>query len=59
MSPWVGAFKLVGGVTQDGEKEKVIQAAAGISFSLVLTESGKGTSGPVLCYFSLSVYCDI
>jgi hypothetical protein len=30
------------GITRDGEKEKAIQATAGVTFSLVLTESGKG-----------------
>ncbi len=30
-----------------GVKEKVVQAAAGITFSVVLTESGKGEGFPV------------
>jgi hypothetical protein len=42
--PEVGAFKLVNGIVRDGEREKVVQATAGISFSIVLTESGKGMS---------------
>lgn len=47
------------GITRDGEKEKVVQAAAGISFSLVLTESGKGTSVRNPCCFSLGVNREI
>lgn len=40
--PEVGGFKMVNGIsTRDGDKEKVVQAAVGISFSIVLTESGK------------------
>ncbi|KAG6844806.1 hypothetical protein H0H87_003632 [Tephrocybe sp. NHM501043] len=39
--PEVTSFKLVTGISHGGEKERVIKASAGVSFSLVLTESGK------------------
>ncbi|KAI0741335.1 RCC1/BLIP-II [Daedaleopsis nitida] len=39
--PEVQAFKLVNGPKLNGAKEKVVKAAAGITFSVVLTESGK------------------
>jgi hypothetical protein len=45
----VGAFKQVYGIGRDGEKERAVQVAAGISFSLVLTESGKGMSHLFRC----------
>ncbi|GJE93212.1 RCC1/BLIP-II protein [Phanerochaete sordida] len=37
----VTKFKLIDGPTHAGNQEKVITAAAGLNFSLVLTESGK------------------
>ncbi|OJT07597.1 Protein RCC2 -like protein [Trametes pubescens] len=39
--PQISTFKLVNGPKLGGVKEKVVQAAAGITFSVVLTESGK------------------
>ena len=42
MCPEIQAFKLVNGPKLGGAKEKVVKAAAGITFSVVLTESGKG-----------------
>jgi hypothetical protein len=52
--PEVGAFKQVNGIAREGERETVIQAAAGISFSVVLTESGRGMSVPNLLLYSES-----
>lgn len=40
--PEVTSFKLGHAPRVNGNKEAVIQAAAGITFSLVLTESGRG-----------------
>lgn len=45
--PQISTFKLVNGPKLGGVKEKVVQAAAGITFSVVLTESGKGKHSPV------------
>ncbi|TBU47473.1 RCC1/BLIP-II [Dichomitus squalens] len=39
--PEIPSFRLVNGPKFSGQKEKVVKAAAGITFSLVLTESGK------------------
>ncbi|KAF5379474.1 hypothetical protein D9615_006654 [Tricholomella constricta] len=39
--PEVTSFKLVTGIAHGGEKEHVVKASAGVTFSLVLTESGK------------------
>ncbi|KAH9847327.1 RCC1/BLIP-II [Lenzites betulinus] len=39
--PEIPSFKLVNGPKLGGVKEKVVKAAAGVTFSLVLTESGK------------------
>lgn len=46
-------------VTHGGNKEHVVQASAGITFSLVLTDTGKGTcctrtsfAIPLICYQS-------
>ncbi|KAF8075359.1 regulator of chromosome condensation 1/beta-lactamase-inhibitor protein II [Lyophyllum atratum] len=39
--PEVTSFKLVNGIVHNGEKEHVIKASAGVTFSLVLTASGK------------------
>ncbi|KAI0358134.1 RCC1/BLIP-II [Trametes cingulata] len=39
--PEISSFKLVNGPKLGGVKEKVVQAAAGVTFSVVLTESGK------------------
>ncbi|CDO70139.1 hypothetical protein BN946_scf184783.g23 [Trametes cinnabarina] len=39
--PEISSFKLANGPKLGGEKEKVVKAAAGITFSLVLTQSGK------------------
>lgn len=39
--PEIAKFKLIDGPTHAGNQEKVIKAAAGLNFSLVLTESGK------------------
>ncbi|KAF8888101.1 RCC1/BLIP-II [Infundibulicybe gibba] len=39
--PEVTSFKLVHGISHGGNKEHVIKAAAGVTFSIVLTESGK------------------
>jgi alpha-tubulin suppressor-like RCC1 family protein len=38
----ISSFKLVDGPKSNGKKENVIKAAVGISFSLVLTDTGKG-----------------
>lgn len=40
--PEISSFKMVNGPKLGGAKEKVVKAAAGITFSVVLTESGKG-----------------
>ena len=40
--PEIQTFKQVNGPKLGGAKEKVVKAAAGITFSVVLTESGKG-----------------
>lgn len=45
--PQISTFKLVNGPKLGGVKEKVVQAAAGITFSVVLTESGKGEHSSV------------
>ncbi|KAI0640772.1 RCC1/BLIP-II [Trametes meyenii] len=39
--PEISSFKQVNGPKLGGTKEKVVQAAAGVTFSVVLTESGK------------------
>jgi len=41
-------------MTHDGERERVVQAAAGITFSIILTESGKGVS--VSIWYRLSIH---
>jgi hypothetical protein len=38
----ISSFKLVDGPKSNGKKENVIKAAAGITFSIVLTDTGKG-----------------
>ena len=38
----ISSFKLVDGPKSNGKRENVVKAAAGITFSLVLTSSGKG-----------------
>lgn len=43
--PEITSFKLGYAPRVNGNKEAVVQAAAGITFSLVLTESGRGTWG--------------
>lgn len=51
---------MVNGIsTRDGDKEKVVQAAVGISFSIVLTESGKGMSVHTWIRFCLFVHVDL
>ena len=40
--PEVTKFKMIDGPEYQGAKEKVVQAAAGLTFSLVLTEGGRG-----------------
>ncbi|KIM60123.1 hypothetical protein SCLCIDRAFT_16396 [Scleroderma citrinum Foug A] len=40
-SPQILAFKTVDGPYLDGKRQRVVKAAAGITFSIVLTESGK------------------
>ncbi|EEB96878.1 hypothetical protein MPER_03907, partial [Moniliophthora perniciosa FA553] len=40
-SAQVGGFKQISGLDIDGESEHAIMASAGISFSLILTRSGK------------------
>lgn len=47
--PEISEFQPVS-VTHGGKKERVIKASAGITFSIVLSESGKGHS---LCPFHL------
>ncbi|GLB41420.1 putative regulator of chromosome condensation (RCC1) repeat [Lyophyllum shimeji] len=39
--PEVTSFKLITGISHNGEKERVVKASAGVTFSIVLTESGK------------------
>ncbi|KAF8655946.1 hypothetical protein AX16_002853 [Volvariella volvacea WC 439] len=39
--PEVPAFKAVVGISHQGNKEEVVQAAAGVTFSIILTRSGK------------------
>ncbi|KAJ7594389.1 regulator of chromosome condensation 1/beta-lactamase-inhibitor protein II [Mycena floridula] len=39
--PEISSFKLVAGLSHNGSTEEAIDASAGISFSLVLTKSGK------------------
>lgn len=39
-------------MTHGGNKERVVKATAGITFSLVLTDTGKGTCVPSLSPFS-------
>ncbi|THG99799.1 hypothetical protein EW026_g2605 [Hermanssonia centrifuga] len=39
--PEVTKFKLVSGPKSDGNKDKVIKAAAGLNFSLILTDTGR------------------
>ncbi|KAJ7173734.1 regulator of chromosome condensation 1/beta-lactamase-inhibitor protein II [Mycena filopes] len=41
VSPDVPAFKLVNVVSEGGGKERVVKATAGVTFSVVLTDSGK------------------
>ena len=40
--PEMTSFKLITGISHHGNREKVIKASAGVNFSVVLTESGKG-----------------
>ena len=47
--PEISEFQPVS-VTHGGKKEQVVKASAGVTFSIVLTESGKGHS---LCLFHL------
>ena len=46
MSPQIPAFKAVDGPYLDGKRQRVVKAAAGITFSIVLTENGKGMLWP-------------
>lgn len=46
----ISTFKLVDGPKSNGKKETVVKAAAGITFSIVLTDTGKGV---LLFYLSL------
>ncbi|KAF8325028.1 regulator of chromosome condensation 1/beta-lactamase-inhibitor protein II [Amanita rubescens] len=39
--PEISSFKLITGISHHGNKEKVVMASAGVTFSVVLTESGK------------------
>ena len=49
--PQVTTFKLVTGIAYNGSKERVVMASAGLTFSAVLTESGRG-----ICFTST---CDL
>lgn len=40
--PEISSFKLITGISHNGNREKVTMASAGVNFSVVLTESGKG-----------------
>lgn len=40
----VAGFKAVDGPNIDGERQRVVKAAAGLSFSVLLTEDGKGAT---------------
>jgi alpha-tubulin suppressor-like RCC1 family protein len=42
VTPQVTVFKVIDGPYNDGERERVVKAAAGVTFSTVLTEDGKG-----------------
>jgi hypothetical protein len=42
VSPDVPAFKSVSVISKAGAKERVVMATAGITFSAVITDSGKG-----------------
>ncbi|KAF9456066.1 regulator of chromosome condensation 1/beta-lactamase-inhibitor protein II [Collybia nuda] len=39
--PEISSFKQINGFSHGGEKERAVKAAAGVTFSIVLTESGK------------------
>ena len=41
--PEIQKFKAIDPIEFEGSKEKVIQASAGLTFTLVLTEGGRGT----------------
>ncbi|KAL0061730.1 hypothetical protein AAF712_011401 [Marasmius tenuissimus] len=41
VSAQVGSFKQVQGLTYEGEKEKAVMASCGVTFSIVLCESGR------------------
>lgn len=42
VTPQITAFKCIDGPYVDGERQRVVRAGAGITFSIVLTEGGKG-----------------
>ncbi|KAF8448724.1 regulator of chromosome condensation 1/beta-lactamase-inhibitor protein II [Boletus edulis BED1] len=41
VTPQITAFKCIDGPYMDGERQRVVKAGAGITFSIVLTEGGK------------------
>jgi alpha-tubulin suppressor-like RCC1 family protein len=42
VAPQIPTFRAIDGPFVDGERQRVIKAAAGVTFSVVLTEDGKG-----------------
>ncbi|KAI6112530.1 regulator of chromosome condensation 1/beta-lactamase-inhibitor protein II [Pisolithus sp. B1] len=44
ISPQIPTFKAIDGPYVDGERQRVVKAAAGITFSILLTDGGKGDS---------------
>lgn len=42
VAPQIPTFRLIDGPFVDGERQRVVKAAAGITFSVVLTDDGKG-----------------
>lgn len=54
--PEIPSFKLITGISHHGNKEKVVMASAGVTFSVVLTESGKGGFVVSATELSLNMY---
>lgn len=48
VAPQITAFKSMDGPYVNGERQRVVKAGAGISFSIVLTEDGKGGHSQVM-----------
>jgi len=60
VSPQIPVFQAMDALILDGERQRVIKAAVGITFSVVLTETGKGayalTSSMLLLLTHLPVF---